>query len=246
MTLATLQQAFAATLRDDPQPLPIKDGRVAADKRLQIYRNHYVVTLTDTLKCVYPKTCALLGEACFDAVARHHAMVHPPQTGVMEDYGAQFDATLRALPNIIEPVPCCAELARFEWAQVVLTLTPPSPAFEGSALASLSPEQQAQVCLPLNHQARLFESDYAVSDVWQAIATEQFEGLVVEKQQALLLVANQDKVHWYALSAHHVSVLNACPHTPLGALSETQLACVSEIAAMNAFTTPTTACNAKE
>ncbi|WP_051415937.1 DNA-binding domain-containing protein [Salinivibrio socompensis] len=138
MTLASLQHAFAATLRDNPQPLSVKSDKIAAEKRLQVYRNHYVVTLTETLKCVYPKTCALLGDACFEAIARYHAIEHPPQTGVMEDYGAQFDTTLRALPNIIEAVPSCADLARFEWTQVALTLAPASPAFEGNALAALS------------------------------------------------------------------------------------------------------------
>ncbi|WP_128080465.1 hypothetical protein [Salinivibrio socompensis] len=82
--------------------------------------------------------------------------------------------------------------------------------------------------------------------MWQAIATEHFEGLVLETPQSLLLIASQDTVNWYHLNAHQVSVLKVCPHTPLAALSEEQLACVPELAALNAFTAPNISLHVKE
>ncbi|MDG3399591.1 DNA-binding domain-containing protein, partial [Vibrio parahaemolyticus] len=72
MKLATLQNQFAKALHyqalgDD---CDIASDQFTADERMQIYRNNFIISLSEVLSATYPMVEALLGETCFAQIAR--------------------------------------------------------------------------------------------------------------------------------------------------------------------------------
>lgn len=61
-SLSDLQRGFADELHYRPAALPVQDGVADADGLLQIYRNNFVITLTECLELAYPACQKLVGE----------------------------------------------------------------------------------------------------------------------------------------------------------------------------------------
>ena len=112
MTLASLQKEFCARILDDIEPDEKLFGPEAA-VRIGIYRNAYRARLIECLQSSFEKTWCWIGDDAFGTAARHHAILNPPQSWTLDDYGTGFHATLATLfPNDSE----VAELAWLEWA----------------------------------------------------------------------------------------------------------------------------------
>lgn len=90
-------------------------GAVPAEARLQIYRNHYTITLTDALAATYPVVHRLVGEGFFNQAARRFVRMAPPASPCLFDYGAGFGDFLATLREAAA-LPYLADVARFEWA----------------------------------------------------------------------------------------------------------------------------------
>lgn len=87
--LASLQRAFASGLlgQDDAILGHIQPGRFAPDALLQIYRNNFILGLTEVLASSYPAVRAMVGETFFEAAARGFVLAAPLEEGSVMDYG---------------------------------------------------------------------------------------------------------------------------------------------------------------
>ncbi len=119
--LRDLQRDFAAVVAaNDDRAAARLSSAIVGDgidprRRLAIYRNHFVVTLTDVMAATYPAVRALVGESCFAAAARRFVDGAPPRTPCLFEYGERFPAFLKADANL-RALPYLADVARFEWA----------------------------------------------------------------------------------------------------------------------------------
>jgi len=174
MKLAELQHQFASALHYHAkgEECHIVSDHFSADERMQIYRNNFVVSLSEVLEATYPMLKALLGDECFAPIARHHVLNHPLTSGDVTHYGEHFDQSLNAFPAVIQAAPYIEDVARFEWA---LDLTQqrysrrPLGSHTLDQLATLPVEQHGQIRFQLYPDVVLFASGYATYALHQAI-----------------------------------------------------------------------------
>ncbi|MCV6005031.1 DNA-binding domain-containing protein, partial [Escherichia coli] len=58
---------------------------------------------------------ALLGEECFEQIARQHVLSYPLKEGNVVHYGEGFQDTIMQFSQVIAQAPYSPEVARFEW-----------------------------------------------------------------------------------------------------------------------------------
>jgi hypothetical protein len=109
--LAAMQRDFRHWLTDaSGEPL---QRQLASSPGLAAYQNNYRAQLVSVLKASYPQLLSRMGEDAFLPAAIHHIDHHPPSSWTLDDYGADFRQTLRAMyPHN----PDLDELAWIEWA----------------------------------------------------------------------------------------------------------------------------------
>lgn len=102
--LARRQQQFAEGLLGQREAiLPHIHSRLfTADAVLQVYRNHFILSLGEVLAGSYPAVKAMVGEAFFDAAARGFVLAEPLYEGSVMHYGAGFGDWLARLPTTAE------------------------------------------------------------------------------------------------------------------------------------------------
>ncbi|RVI73629.1 DUF2063 domain-containing protein [Sinorhizobium meliloti] len=116
-SIETLQSVVArAVLTTGPADiLPLlAQGRFDPARRLNIYRNNTLVSLTTTLKAVFPVTVRLLDERYFSHVAGRFIRSSPPQEPRLSRYGAGFAPFLGNFEGTAH-MPFVSEVARLEW-----------------------------------------------------------------------------------------------------------------------------------
>ncbi|MET3653270.1 DNA-binding domain-containing protein [Dyella japonica] len=133
MTLAELQRDFRDWLTTASA-----DASQRLDPRssfgMTVYQNNYRAQLVSVLEASYPQLHARLGSELFLDAAITHIDRHPPHAWTLDAYGADFEATLRAM---LPHNPDVHELAWIEWSL--------SESFVAPDAAGVSPEQLAQI-----------------------------------------------------------------------------------------------------
>lgn len=137
--LLETQRAFAAELRRDSAAaacLDVVGAAPARRARLAIYRRSVEAARVEALAATYPITRALIGEACFQQVASHHARAFPSGSGDLNDYGGEFAGFL-AGQALLAGLPYLPDVARLEWAMLEVARAPDAARFDFDALASV-------------------------------------------------------------------------------------------------------------
>lgn len=249
--LARLQADFARALNGDNKAVEhlLTSDRFSGGQRLHIYRNNYVISLSDVLAAGYPLLRAVIGEECFSALARHYVMHHLLTCADVSAYGAGLDSSIAALPHIEQAVPYAADLAHFEWQLDVVQqsyATAPRPDCQPlTRLATLSAAQQAQVRLQLSPWVSLFSAPYALFDLRAAFHNDDFSALQLAEAQRGLIACDSDGQPWTRACSdseyHLLHALSAA--TPLGAITAELLATLPALTQLNivaGFTLPGT------
>nr|WP_319535793.1 DNA-binding domain-containing protein [uncultured Vibrio sp.] len=201
MNLATLQSQFAKALhyQASGEECDIAGDFFSADERIQIYRNNFIISLSEVLSATYPMVEALVGEVCFAQIARQHVLNHPLEEGRVAHYGESFYDTIKLFENVTSQVPYSPEVARFEWEmdltrQAQREQLPTTELTPLNKLAEINTDQQPQLIFHVHNGVRSFESRYAVFDLFTAIQRQHFEQLDINLSQcgAISLKRNGD------------------------------------------------------
>ncbi|MFA0442417.1 hypothetical protein BCU70_15380 [Vibrio sp. 10N.286.49.C2] len=198
-TLYDTQQAFSRALRYQASgnECGIAADYFSADERLQIYRNNFIISLTEVLQACYPLSLALVGEECFASMAKFHITRHPPTSGSTLDYGEGFNESVSLLDNITSAVPYLLDVIELEWAiDQANSLEPTSDIDDVEPIVRLAniPEMQhGNIRLHISQDIQVITSDYALLDLKHAIEHEQYESLTIELPQTILLQGNTSK-----------------------------------------------------
>ncbi|MGY3869121.1 HvfC/BufC N-terminal domain-containing protein [Aeromonas crassostreae] len=167
--LLGLQRAFAASQLgiSDEVAARVRPGRFTPEALLQLYRNNFILSLTEVLAATYGATRAMVGEAFFDAAARGFILASPLEEGYVMGYGAGFADWLRGLPTTAH-LPWLPELALFEWQLERTALLPPETRrWQGQALAVLALEAWGRVRLLLADNLTLLHCRADVVGLWR-------------------------------------------------------------------------------
>lgn len=166
--LAQRQQQFADGLLEEGDAiLPHIHSRIfPAQSVLQVYRNHFILSLGEVLASSYPAVKAMVGEDYFAAAARGFVLAEPLQEGSVMHYGAGFADWLTRLPTTAGLF-WLSELARFEWALERASLLPlESRSWPAARIAALPASAWESLVLMPASDLRLFDSAYPVLALW--------------------------------------------------------------------------------
>ena len=195
--LAQTQTAFTEALFDagkESQALPLFKGAAAlAEQRFALYRGNLTGTWDKTLANAYPVLQALVGEEFFAALARAYGKAHPSVDGDLNRFGAHFAQFLAGFEHVAE-YPYFPGMARFEWALHRTHYADAAPVLDAATLSAIGPEQLDALRLKLHTACSLFESPWAVVELWQAHQPGSGQDFPAELAQAShALIA---RPHW--------------------------------------------------
>jgi hypothetical protein len=135
--------------------------------RLAIYRNHYLASLTEALKAIYPVVCRLVDERFFAYAARDFIDKAPPQEPCLFEYGAAFPDFLAELPAAAK-LAYLSDVARLEWAINAALHAPAEASISRAGFAEVSMADYPKLVFRLQPSLRLLGSDWPVDRIWQA------------------------------------------------------------------------------
>ncbi|WP_045381935.1 HvfC/BufC N-terminal domain-containing protein [Vibrio campbellii] len=242
MNLATLQSQFAKALHYQAlgEDCDIASDEFTADERMQIYRNNFIVSLSEVLSATYPMVEALLGKECFEQMARQHVLTYPLEEGNVAHYGEGFQDTIMQFSQVIAQAPYSPEVARFEWhidlaRQAQYEQSNAAELKPLAALGEVSEEQQPALILHLKKGCRSFDSSYAVFDLFGAIQTGQFEQLNINQlQQGVISIQANGEALCHALDADVFQLLRCLEQKQsLSEIPEVLLAHLNSIMALD-------------
>ncbi|WP_139559114.1 HvfC/BufC N-terminal domain-containing protein [Methylotetracoccus oryzae] len=163
-SLADTQRGFsAAVFASDPGSIRpwIRANGLSPERRLGLYRNNTFLGLSEALRDGFPVVHRLVGTEFFDALARSFVAEHPPRSGCLLDYGAEFPASI-AGSELAASLPYLPDVARLEWAWHEAFHAAEAPAFGVAELAAVPPERHTQLSLRLRPSVRLLASPWPV------------------------------------------------------------------------------------
>jgi hypothetical protein len=196
-TLLEVERAMSRAIlgQDSADAAPhIAENGFTAAERLNVYRNTFLMTLTNALRLSYPAVHRLVGAEFFDGAAHCFIEATPPQSAYLNIYGADFADFLAAFPPAAT-LSYLADVARLEWA-VNCALHAPDAAPTGvedfASLADIAPEQLVFLCHPSIH---LLSLPHPADAIWRAVLNDDdaaLSGIDVAAGPVWLMVERRD------------------------------------------------------
>ncbi len=205
-SLAEVQLEFANALRyqNNGEHCDIVSDHFTDEQRIQIYRNNFVISLSEVLAATYPLTEMLVGEECFQQMARQHVLSYPSTSGDVSGYGEHFEQTIQAFPAVIEAAPYLGEVALYEWQKDSLVRFSSQADVDQrplSCLADVPQEQQGALVFHLKDSITLIHSSYTIIALEHAIYQQQLDGLDINQAEfGVLIRAENSQVESHSLS----------------------------------------------
>jgi hypothetical protein len=166
-------------LQDRLQADILREGREAEEliapaprgsraSRLDVYRQAYVLRLTEFLSNDYEKLRTYLGETRFSRMARDYAAAHPSDTPNARWFSRHLPAYLRQSKAFL-PHPEVAELAALEQALNDVFDGPEAAPATMADLAAIDPAQFGAVRFALVPACMTVETRSNAASIWSAI-----------------------------------------------------------------------------
>jgi hypothetical protein len=179
--------------------------------RLQIYRNHAVITLTDALKATYPVVCRLVSDGFFAYAAHEFIREHLPERPSLAEYGAEFPGFLAQFP------PCrdlgyLGDIARLEWAINQALHAKDVAPITRSALSGISAANAPRLVLRIHPGLRLVETRWPIERIWRANQTDGDPDFAIDLDSEgvqLQVYRRGDRVLLKSLSPSEFALLQA-------------------------------------
>jgi uncharacterized protein (UPF0276 family) len=164
--LAEGQQAFVNALF-----VPERESSLAPQlkhaERFALYRGNLTATWAKALGAAYPVIQQLVGDEFFEALAREYGREYPSDDGDLNRFGANFPLFLEAFPHTQE-LPYLPDMARLEWLLHRAHYAASADAVDAAGLAAIPPDALEQACFEFAPALKLFQSQWAVVQLWQA------------------------------------------------------------------------------
>lgn len=178
-------------------------------QRLDIHRNHTMISLGSALAASYPVVARLVGEECFSGLTRAFVRTHPPSQAPLFRYGGEFPAFLAVHP-LAAHLPYLADVARLEAAWLHAYHAAEAEPLDPARLAEMPAERLGEVRFALHPSHRFLASAWPVAAIWRANQEEEVPVLSLDQGgRHLLVVRPQAEVEVLELSPGAFSLLMA-------------------------------------
>lgn len=139
--------------------------------RILIYRHCITGAQQRVLQMLYPVCLLILGNACFDTLARDYAWSPRSNCDDLNQYGEGFadmlEEQLQRHPALNE-LPYLPDLARLEWAWHQSLFRANGPVFDPASLPELVTQHGQQLIPEPAPSLFIFSSPWPVYDIWQS------------------------------------------------------------------------------
>ena len=175
-TLRDVQQAFgAALISDDAAAVEfVIDDGIAAENRLNIYRNTGLGNLVGALRISYPAVRKLVGDEFFEGACRAFIDAHPPRSAYLNEYGTGFADFLAEFPPA-DSIAYLADVARVEWAVTAALHADDAASLDVTTLAGLP--EDADPVFVTHPSVSLVTGDSPADAIWRAVIEDDETGL---------------------------------------------------------------------
>lgn len=170
LSSADRQDQFASAILDADRPVPVGlwvPPGADRKERFAVYRNNVAVGLIEALRSSFPVVDRLVGAAFFTAMARTHALAHPPRSPVLLDYGGAFSDFVadfepaRALPYL-------GDVARLEWAWLEAYHAAEAVPLAIEDIQGVPAEEAQHLSLALHPSVRALAFAHPALTIWRA------------------------------------------------------------------------------
>ncbi|MEM7443107.1 MAG: DNA-binding domain-containing protein [Pseudomonadota bacterium] len=168
-TLLDIQEAFRAGVLGESDALArsfIVEDEVPSDRRISIYRNNTLISLSKSLGACYPIVERLVGERFFDFVAQSYVKANPPEVPQLLAYGDGFGAFLDDF-EAAQSVPYLGDVARLEWARNQALFADDAPVVSVANLQTVPADRYGRLRFRLHPSVRIVQSRWPVQSIWQ-------------------------------------------------------------------------------
>ncbi len=189
-TLLDIQEAFrAGVLGDDDLPARgfIVEDEISSDRRVGIYRNNTLISLSKALAACYPVVERLVGERFFDQAARAFVKAHPPLQPQLLAYGGGFGTFLDGFEPA-RSVPYLGDVARLEWARNEALFAEEAPIVDIAALQRVPADQYGALCFRPHPSVRIVRSRWPVQSIWQVNQADEVKPVDLDRGGETVLV----------------------------------------------------------
>lgn len=173
-SLAEVQRQLQDFLLDKPSQamsLTLETPAFSRSERLEVYHQAYRLRLIDALRNDFPALESYVGSEAFADLCEAYITVNPSRHTSLRWLGERMPAFLRehekTRANIV-----LAELAEFEWSQIMAFDAADEAPITVGALASLPPEQWASLTLIFHASLQAFAFYSNVPSLWHALIKE--------------------------------------------------------------------------
>jgi len=189
--LYCLQQQFAQALIspassvDHPKLYQdIQETHFDADQLLQIYRNNFVLSLTEALEVTYPVLRVMVGDEFFAQLAKAFIRTVPMSNAAVAEFGEALPDFMLDLEQLKE-MPYLADLARFEWAYSVrINRIPTTEPFPYQGLSEVGEDDYEWIHFVINPDITLFQSPWAIIELFRRLKNWLERQAEAEKEDA--------------------------------------------------------------
>ena len=167
LTLLEIQSELREAIHAAPSRALLDEiisDRISARRRLNVYRNHFRISLVEGLAEVFPATRVLVGERYFDSIAGVYVAVRPPRDPRLSRYGRGFPQFLSGRDEL-ETSQFATEVARLEWALAEISDAPDAPVVEWPAFQRMVAKHAGAVRFQLSDAHDLFDSEWPVHEL---------------------------------------------------------------------------------
>jgi hypothetical protein len=164
------------------------DG-IEPSARLQIYRHHYEISLTEALKAIYPVVCRLVDERFFGFAAYEYIKASPPRRVCLHEYGEDFPEFLAGFPPT-RGLAYLPDVARLESLINAALHSPIEEALDANEFLNVALGDFPRLVFRLPACLRYFESTWPVDRIWLA-NQEGWDGSVDLAQEGCCLEIRQ-------------------------------------------------------
>ena len=199
--LPVLQRDFAAGIMDaGAAPAVIRADGLSAARRLQVYRNNVLASLTDVLEAIHPVVAKLVGDGFFQYAAHEFIHRNPSRSGDLHDFGSTFSGFLQEFPPA-QQLPYLGDVARLEWLYHEVYHAAEQAPLDFEALARVPPDRYEDLCFDLHPAVRLLHSPYPLLRIWQT-NQDDYDGdqqVSLDAGATRLLIVRREEVEFHEL-----------------------------------------------
>ena len=165
-------------------------GTIPLDKRLKIYRNHIVTTLSDIIVMNFPLVEILTGKDFLTTAAKLYLFDNPPTQACLDRYGKNFPEFLKSYKHA-NALPYLSDIAKLDWIMNESRCAKDDQTLTADDLTKLDPENFEQTIFYLKNSTRIIDTAYPLDQIYHFCKnkSDSDDMLHIENESTYLLIS---------------------------------------------------------